>query len=115
MKSELTESRDAVETDGKEVTVEASTETSAGSVMGGALLFAGTAIGAGMLALPAETAAAGYLPSQACLFGCWLFTYVSSLITLQATWIARSTAFLTFAACRSLCSMHSYLPACLLS
>jgi len=89
MKSELTESRDAVETDGKQVMVEASTETSAGSVMGGALLFAGTAIGAGMLALPAETAAAGYLPSQACLFGCWLFTYVSSLITLQATWIAR--------------------------
>jgi tyrosine-specific transport protein len=50
------------------------------------LLFAGTAIGAGMLALPAETAQAGYIPSLLSLALCWLFTYVTSLITLEASW-----------------------------
>jgi len=42
-------------------------DTEEGSVIGASLLFAGTAIGAGMLALPAETAAAGFFPSEACV------------------------------------------------
>jgi len=56
-----------------------------GSLVGAALLFAGTAIGAGMLALPAETAPAGFIPSATSLVFCWAFTYVTSLITLEAT------------------------------
>jgi len=57
-----------------------------GSVVGAALLFAGTAIGAGMLALPAETFAAGFWPSEASLLLCWLFTFTTSLVTLEASW-----------------------------
>lgn len=64
-------------------------ENEEGSVAGAALLFAGTAIGAGMLALPAETAAAGFGPSIASLVFCWTFTVVTSLVTLEASWLAR--------------------------
>jgi len=61
-------------------------EEEKGSLVGAALLFAGTAIGAGMLALPAETAPAGFVPSATSLLLCWAFTYVTSLVTLEATW-----------------------------
>ena len=61
-------------------------EEQRGSVLGASLLFAGTAIGAGMLALPAETAASGFVPSIASLVLCWLFTLVTSLVTLEASW-----------------------------
>ena len=57
-----------------------------GSVVGASLLFAGTAIGAGMLALPAETAACGFVPSVSSLAFCWCFTFVTSLVTLEASW-----------------------------
>ena len=58
-----------------------------GSVAGASLLFAGTAIGAGMLALPAETITAGFVPSVFGLVICCIFTYVTSLIVLEASWI----------------------------
>ena len=57
-----------------------------GSVFGASLLFAGTAIGAGMLALPAETAASGFVPSITSLLLCWIFTFITSLVTLEASW-----------------------------
>ena len=57
-----------------------------GSVIGAALLFAGTAIGAGMLALPSETAAAGFFPSELSLLLCWFFTFTTSMVTLEASW-----------------------------
>ena len=57
-----------------------------GSVVGAALLFAGTAVGAGMLALPAETAPAGFAPAESSLLLCWAFTFVTSLVTLEASW-----------------------------
>jgi tyrosine-specific transport protein len=60
-----------------------------GSVLGASLLFAGTAIGAGMLALPAETSASGFVPSISSLFLCWGFTFVTSLVTLEASWTVR--------------------------
>jgi tyrosine-specific transport protein len=63
--------------------------TPMGSVFGASCLFAGTAIGAGMLALPAETASAGFVPSIVTLVGCWVFTIVTSLITLEAAWLAQ--------------------------
>jgi len=61
-------------------------EAQQGSIFGASLLFAGTAIGAGMLALPAETAPAGFLPSEASLLACWVFTYATSIVTLEACW-----------------------------
>jgi len=60
-----------------------------GSVFGASLLFAGTAVGAGMLALPAETAASGFIPSLTSLLLCWAFTFVTSLVTLEASWTVR--------------------------
>ncbi|KAL7449382.1 hypothetical protein ACHAWC_001445, partial [Mediolabrus comicus] len=59
-----------------------------GSIAGASLLFAGTAVGAGMIALPAETINAGYVPSIFGLAVCWLFTYVTSILTLEASWLA---------------------------
>lgn len=59
-----------------------------GSIAGASLLFAGTAVGAGMIALPAETIHAGYVPSIFGLTVCWLFTYVTSILTLEASWLA---------------------------
>jgi tyrosine-specific transport protein len=65
---------------------DASSEKEEGSVLGASLLFAGTAIGAGMLALPAETASSGFVPSISSLFLCWAFTFITSLVTLEASW-----------------------------
>jgi tyrosine-specific transport protein len=59
-----------------------------GSIAGASLLFAGTAVGAGMIALPAETLNAGFIPSISGLSVCWLFTYVTSMLTLEASWLA---------------------------
>ena len=39
-----------------------------------------------MLALPSETAQVGFAPSISGLVFCWVFTYVTSLLTLEATW-----------------------------
>lgn len=58
-----------------------------GSVAGASLLFAGTAIGAGMLALPAETMSSGFVPSIFGLTLCCIFTYVTSIIVLEARWL----------------------------
>ena len=66
-------------------------ESDSGSVAGASLLFAGTAVGAGMIALPAETSAAGFIPSISGLSVCWLFTYVTSMLTLEASWLAKQT------------------------
>ena len=59
-----------------------------GSVLGASLLFAGTAVGAGLLALPAETSDAGFAPSIVGLLFCWAYTYVTSLVTLEASWLS---------------------------
>ena len=45
-----------------------------------------------MLALPAETIDAGFVPSVAGLTLCWAFTYVTSLYTLEASWMATELA-----------------------
>lgn len=62
--------------------------SSDGSIIGASLLFAGTAIGAGMIALPAETVDAGFIPSVFGLVLCWVFTYVTSLVTLEASYVS---------------------------
>ena len=50
---------------------------------GGALLVGGTAIGAGMLALPVVTANAGLLPSYVVYLICWVFSACTGLLLLE--------------------------------
>jgi amino acid permease len=48
-----------------------------GTVAGAALLIAGTTVGAGILALPEVTAAAGFVPSVATLTTCCAFSIIT--------------------------------------
>ena len=54
-----------------------------GSVAGSIALVAGTTVGAGILALPAVTQDAGYLPSSAVILGCWAFSCVTGLLLAE--------------------------------
>ncbi len=56
-----------------------------GSVVGGALLIAGTCVGAGMLGLPVMTAAAGFYPTMAAFLLVWLFMTCSALAYLEVS------------------------------
>ncbi len=51
--------------------------------LSGALLVAGTSIGAGMLALPVATALGGFLPACIVYFFCWLFMATTGLLLLE--------------------------------
>lgn len=53
-------------------------------MIGGILLVAGTAIGAGMLALPVLTAFGGFFPSLWMLAFCWLFFFATAYLLLEA-------------------------------
>lgn len=55
----------------------------AGSTLGAACLIAGTTIGAGVLALPSATAAAGFLPSSAALIVAWVYMTMSGLLLAE--------------------------------
>lgn len=57
----------------------------AGSVLGAAALVAGTTVGAGVLALPTATAAAGFLPSSAALVLAWVYMTMSGLLISELT------------------------------
>lgn len=52
-------------------------------IMGGILLVSGTAIGAGMLALPVSTAANGFFPTSIAFLVCWFFMVLSALLLLE--------------------------------
>jgi tyrosine-specific transport protein len=52
-------------------------------VFSGALLVAGTAIGAGMLAMPVATSLAGFLPACIIYLLCWLFMAGTGLLLLE--------------------------------
>jgi tyrosine-specific transport protein len=56
-----------------------------GSVLGSAALVAGTTIGAGVLAIPTATAAAGFLPSSAALGIAWVYMTMSGLLIAELT------------------------------
>ena len=56
-----------------------------GSVIGAAALITGTTVGAGVLALPASTASAGYLPSSLGLIVAWAFMNMSGLLIAELT------------------------------
>ncbi len=53
------------------------------SILGGALLVAGTSIGGGMLALPVLTSLGGFIPSLVIYFFCWLFMASTGLLFLE--------------------------------
>jgi tyrosine-specific transport protein len=52
-------------------------------VLGGILLVSGTAIGAGMLALPLSTASSGFVPSSFAFLVCWFFMTLAALLLLE--------------------------------
>ena len=53
------------------------------SVAGAAALVAGTTVGAGILALPAKTLAAGFWPSTGALFLAWLYMAASGILIAE--------------------------------
>ncbi|MCX6990209.1 MAG: tyrosine transporter [Chlamydiae bacterium] len=58
-------------------------KTSFLKICSGSLLVAGTAIGAGMLALPVATAEGGFFPALAMYGICWFFMAVTGLLMLE--------------------------------
>jgi hypothetical protein len=81
-------------------------ETDTGSVLGASLIFTGTAVGAGMLALPAEMAPAGFIPSEFALVACWAFTYVRITLFLRARMYTARISFVVYS-CRLRCQHTS--------
>lgn len=53
-------------------------------IASGALLVAGTAVGAGMLGLPVSTAMGGFWPSMLLYLACYLFMTITGLLLLEA-------------------------------
>lgn len=69
-----------------------------GSVLGGALLVAGTSIGGGMLALPVLTSEAGFFPSLVIYFFCWIFMACTGLLFLEVSqWMKGEANILSMA------------------
>lgn len=69
-----------------------------GSLLSGVLLIAGTAIGAGMLALPNVTGPAGFYPAMVMNVLCWLYMLATGLLLLEATlWMKEGANVLTIA------------------
>lgn len=58
-------------------------EQKSGSVLGGALLIAGTCIGGGMLGLPVVTNAGGFIPAMVIYFFCWLVMSSTGLMMAE--------------------------------
>lgn len=67
-------------------------------ILGGALLVAGTAIGAGMLALPVTTAGGGFFPAVLIFALCWLFSLATGLLFVEVTaWLPKDANIVTMA------------------
>lgn len=65
---------------------------------GAMLLVAGTCIGGGMLALPVDTAEAGFFPSLIGMALSWMFMTITALFLLEANlWMEEGTHYLTMA------------------
>lgn len=68
------------------------------SFVSGALLLAGTCMGAGMLALPVVTGPAGFFPGIVINAICWLFMMATGLLFLEATlWMHEGANVLSMA------------------
>jgi tyrosine-specific transport protein len=69
-----------------------------GSLLGAILLIAGCCIGAGMLGLPILSAQAGFFPSVAMFFLCWLFMVITGLLLLEVNlWYGGGISIITMA------------------
>ena len=69
-----------------------------GTVFGGALLVAGTTIGAGMLALPVLTSLGGFVPSLLIYCLCWVFMACTGLLFLEVSlWMKKDSNIVTMA------------------
>lgn len=69
-----------------------------GSILGGALLVAGSCIGGGMLGLPVMTAACGFLPALVVFFICWLFMASTGLLLAEVClWMGEETNIISMA------------------
>jgi tyrosine-specific transport protein len=67
-------------------------------IFGGVLLVAGTAIGAGMLALPTATGIAGLAPSLTLFIVCWMFMAYTAFLTLEVSlWVKKDADLITMA------------------
>ena len=65
-------------------------------IFSASLLVAGTAIGAGMLALPVATAAGGFWPAIFIYFICWAFSASTGLLLLEACfWFPKDSNIVT--------------------
>ncbi|MCS5712411.1 aromatic amino acid transport family protein [Candidatus Berkiella aquae] len=74
------------------------TGSSFNKVFGGAMLVAGTCIGAGMLGLPISTAASGFYPSTIAFLVCWVMMTLSALLMLEVSlWYPEETNLITMA------------------
>lgn len=61
-------------------------------ILTASLLIAGTAIGAGMLALPVTTAEGGFWPAILMYFVCWIFSAATGLLLLEAClWLPKDS------------------------
>src|SRR5688572_549252 len=74
------------------------TRATQGSALSGILLVGGTAIGAGMLALPVATGMAGFVPAIAVNLLCWLAMMATGLLLMEATlWMEQGANLLSMA------------------
>lgn len=68
------------------------------NLLGAIFLIAGTTVGGGMLALPVETAHAGFLPALAMMLLCWGFMTVTGLFLVEASlWMEEGAHMMTMA------------------
>ena len=66
------------------------------STLSAALLVAGACIGGGMLAMPIQTAEAGFFPSLFMMGLCWIFMTFTGLLLVEATlWMKDRAHFST--------------------
>ena len=64
----------------------------------GALLVGGTALGAGMLALPVATAAAGCVPAWLIYCLCWIFSLATGLLFVEiGLWLPENANIVSMA------------------
>ena len=63
--------------------IRAEPDEAPGTVIGSAALVAGTTVGAGILALPAKTLAAGLAPTATLLIGGWIFMAATGLLIAE--------------------------------
>lgn len=69
-----------------------------GRTFGGAMLVAGTCIGAGMLGLPITTALGGFYPSVGVFIVCWMMMTLSAFLMLEVSlWYPEETNLISMA------------------